>query len=104
MRAVLNLLTTLCVLWCALGFCEPANAHTLSVTDVVVTSADPAQDLPGDAVDLDAGHHHHCPVAPDLATGPTVTPSLAQPVPLLATPVLPLASRSFRPPLQPPAA
>lgn len=103
MRAALHLLVLACLLWCALGIAEPAQAH-VELGEVAAAQVDqtnwPFDHASGEQA---AGDHHHCPVAPHvpLASAP------AQPVqhrtPVFAESFVALESLTRAPPLQPPA-
>jgi hypothetical protein len=106
MRAALHLILILCVLWCALGVAEPAEASTPKDWETVAASSGPVDHGPvDDVVDVqDRAHHHHCPVAPDPAPdqfADPIGPSAC--APMQARPVA-LASLTRAPPLQPPSA
>lgn len=111
MRAVLHLLTAICLIWCALGVSEPVAAHGpeavehLGMTYDIAPDAAAAPDAPDDDNGpVDAAHHHHCPVAPDLDGCATVAPQMTPASPAIAGAAAPLASRTHQPPLPPPSA
>lgn len=111
MRAVLHLLTAMCLIWCALGVGEPVAAHGHAGAAEVATGNSHATNAAGhdggpagDDAAVDPAHHHHCPMAPEQAGCMSVAPRLTMAVPLAVPCVASLSSRTRRPPLQPPAA
>lgn len=104
MRAAFHLLVLLCLIWCALGISEPVEAYAGSpeVMAMAVDHADLSLDH-GDGEQA-AGHHHHCPVAPDVLLGSAQPQKTRYRDPVFASRVSALASLTRAPPLQPPAA
>lgn len=103
MHAALRLLVIACLVWCALGFDDPAFANPLDRHTTVATGH--TNDVPtdGDQPPL-AADHHHCPIAPDLRL-----PTAAEPVAIgmvrpIAAYFAALSSLTRAPPLHPPAA
>ena len=105
MRAALQLILMAYVLWCALGIAEPAEASAFSYRQDLGASSTPAPHAPDQRGDEEGGqaHHHHCPVAPDLAPGPSLEPVVIRASVPVRSPYAPLGSLTRAPPLQPPA-
>jgi hypothetical protein len=102
MRAALHLLVVACLIWCALGISEPAEAHVDGSSTAI--SVDEANPSPVDAGDEAApDHHHHCPVAPDIPVIDAQTPGAKYRDPVFPARAATLSSLSRAPPLQPPA-
>lgn len=103
MRATLHLLVLACLLWCALGIAEPAQAH-VGAGEVAAAKADqtswPFDHVSGEQA---AGDHHHCPVAPHVPLGSTPAQPVQCRAPVFAGSFVALESLTRAPPLQPPA-
>ena len=102
MRAAFHLLVLVCLMWCALGIAEPAQAH-VGAEDAAVSAGQSSWSLDHESGEPAAGHHHHCPVAPDVPVGRAQAQAAKYRDPVFAPRFVALASLTRAPPLQPPA-
>lgn len=105
MRAVLHLLTMLCLLWCALGISEPAMAQDHSAVQIYSVDGGAANEpVDTDTDSPERGHHQHCPIAPEIRFFAATAPIAFVVLRPLAQSYRALSSLTGSPPLQPPAA
>ena len=103
MRAAFHLLVLACLIWCALGISEPVQAYA-GPGVAAAGGVDPADPLLHDEDgEQAAGHHHHCPVAPDLPPGCAPSQAVKYRDPVFTPRFGALDSLTRAPPLQPPA-
>lgn len=106
MSRLFRLMLAVCVLWCGAHVAEPVQAHGEAAHHALEAGTGHADEEPAGTLEGGAAHavQHHCPVAPDHA-------SVAMPCVVeggdaghFASPVVPLASLTREPPLEPPSA